>query len=228
MPSTSRLSQRPRILRMPASLPVSALVESAPRLTTMRGRASSRWRRRNGRHICTSLSEGGRLPGGRHGIRFVIRSWVRSSPMLASMRSRNWPVGPAKGLPAKSSSDPGASPTSTKPACGLPSENTRFVAVAASGQSVKAATAARNSSRDEAACATAWARATGPKRGGTETCATGAATAGVARRAAGRVRSIGDASSASSAPHSICRRRAESASMVGSIAAPGQNRKPCA
>jgi len=50
-------------------------------------------------------------------------------PIVASMRSSNWPLRPTKGLPTRSSSAPGASPISMSGAAGLPSANTVLVAV---------------------------------------------------------------------------------------------------
>ena len=110
--------------------------------------------------------------------------------MLASMRSSNWPEGPTKGLPARSSSAPGPSPTSISPASGLPSANTRLVAVAASGQPSKPARAARSSASVRAAAATSCARS-GRAPGG---AASGAAAGGQQR--AGRQRAGGSGGAA--------------------------------
>ncbi len=77
--------------------------------------------------------------------------------MLANILSSNRPDGPWNGRPARSSSAPGTSPTTTSPAAGLPSANTSFVAVAASGQAVKVASAWRSASMVLAPPATVWA-----------------------------------------------------------------------
>src|SRR5436309_2761057 len=69
------------------------------------------------------------------------------------MRSSSWPLTPTKGLPARSSSAPGASPISITRAAGLPSPNTRLVAVFFSGQPSKAASASASSVRSRAAAA---------------------------------------------------------------------------
>ena len=46
-------------------------------------------------------------PGGRHGMRLVISTDERSSPIEASIRSSNCPAGPTMGVPDRSSSGPG-------------------------------------------------------------------------------------------------------------------------
>ena len=61
------------------------------------------------------------------------------------MRSMSWPLTPTKGLPSRSSSAPGASPTIMTGAPGTPSANTVFLAVRLSAQPSKARIAASSS-----------------------------------------------------------------------------------
>ena len=80
------------------------------------------------------------------------------------MRSSRWPERPTKGRPSRSSSRPGASPTSMTRAPGLPSAKTSWVAVCFSLQPSKRPSAARSSSRlaaARAAARAAWARFVG-------------------------------------------------------------------
>ena len=72
---------------------------------------------------------------------------MRSSPIAAIMRSSSLPERPTKARPSRSSSRPGASPTNITRACGLPSANTSWVAVARSAQPSNRARIARRSSR---------------------------------------------------------------------------------
>ncbi len=67
--------------------------------------------------------------------------------MAASMRSSNWPERPTKGTPCRSSSAPGASPTSITRPAGLPSAKHRLLAVALRAQPSNAARSVCNSSR---------------------------------------------------------------------------------
>ena len=69
------------------------------------------------------------------------------------MRSSSWPERPTKGRPSRSSSRPGASPTSMMSASGLPSAKTRFLAVKRRLQPSNSARQARSSSSDEAVAA---------------------------------------------------------------------------
>ena len=68
---------------------------------------------------------------------------ARSPPI---MRSSSLPERPTNGRPSMSSSRPGASPTNMMRACGLPSENTRRVAVDFSAQPSKFSSSARSAS----------------------------------------------------------------------------------
>src|SRR5713226_3569396 len=76
----------------------------------------------------------------------VIWTLVRSSPIVASMRSSNCPLRPTKGRPSRSSSAPGASPMIMTDAAGLPSRNTVLVAVRFNGQPSNPATSAPSAS----------------------------------------------------------------------------------
>ena len=95
---------------------------------------SSMMRSTNGMQVATSVEVGLRLPGGRQKTVLVMKTLVRSRAIEASMRSSSRPLGPTNGRPWRSSSSPGASPIRTIRACGLPSPNTRLVAVLLSGQ----------------------------------------------------------------------------------------------
>src|SRR3954447_6189222 len=82
--------------------------------------------------------------------------------MAASIRSRRRPLGPTNGLPCRSSSAPGASPTSITGALGLPSAKQSRVAVSASGQPPKVRSAASSSSSVRQRLASARAEGTPP------------------------------------------------------------------
>ena len=103
-----------------------------------------------------------RFPGGRQKTVLEIRYFVRSSPMEASIRSSNCPLGPTKGMPLRSSSAPGASPMKMMGACGLPSAKTRWVAVFFNPHPSKFSRVARSSSTLPAAAAALQASPTAP------------------------------------------------------------------
>src|SRR4051794_15207575 len=98
------------------------------------------------------------------------------------MRSSSWPLTPTNGLPARSSSAPGASPTNMIRAFGLPSANTRLVAVFLSAQPSKAPSASTSSGSDAAAVASSRALAAAGLSG----TAAGAAVLAAAGGATGR------------------------------------------
>ena len=142
------------------------------------------------------------------------------------MRSSNCPARPTNGRPMRSSSPPGASPTSMIRASGAPSANTSCVAVAFRPQPSKRSSAARNSSSVRAAAAASRAEraassgaaidAGAGSRGSEPRGAAGAASGAGARRAAGAAlsakRSCGVSSSARSTPASLHQRNASAAS----------------
>src|SRR5215467_13485052 len=65
-------------------------------------------------------------------------------PASSRASSSNRPAGPTKGLPSRSSSFPGCSPTSIIFACDRPSPNTVWVAFSQSGQALQPAAASRS------------------------------------------------------------------------------------
>ncbi len=214
--------------------PSSARAGKGPSATIRRGAISTIVRCKNGKYVAISIGLGGRSPGGRQGISGARQIAWRFNPMLFRMCSRYAPIGPANELPERSASAFGASPTNNRPLAGSPSRNSRFVAVSRNALPSKPAIVARSSSSVVAAAAARAARSAGVSRPATcvratrvpATCvsATGVMTgdrvgdAGAAtgaRAGGGRNRSTGSASSASSAPHSICNRKAVSASIIG-------------
>lgn len=196
--------------------PSSARAGSGPSVTIRCGAASTIIRCKNGRHAAISPGLGGRSPGGRHGINGARQIVPRCTSMLRSISSRYAPTGPANGLPVRSASAFGASPTNSSLHAGSPSRNTRFVAVSRNALPSKLAIAARNASSVGAAAASEAARSAAAPR---PAIGAGVVAGDVDRavgvdRAGGRIRSTGSVSSASSAPHSICSRRAVSASII--------------
>ena len=141
--------------------------------------------------------------------------------MAASIRSKSCPARPTNGLPTRSSSAPGASPTTIRRAPARPSEKTKLRAPAFSGEPSQDRITSANSSSVLADCASvcvsgpAGAAASGSTLAWLDALgsgvATGAAT-GVAGAALGWLsanRSCGLSAMASSAPSSICQARAE-------------------
>src|ERR1700743_2783554 len=102
-------------------------------------------RSRKGMHSAASAGFGSRLPGGRHFKTFAMYTCSRGKPMASSMELSNCPARPTNGSPLRSSSAPGASPTMSQSAVGLPTPNTVWVRVALKLQRVHAATRARSS-----------------------------------------------------------------------------------
>ena len=109
------------------------------------------------------------------------------------MRSSNWPARPTNGRPIRSSSPPGASPTSMIRAPGAPSAKTSWVAVAFRPQPSKRSSAARSASsvsapaaisRAERAASSGAATAAGARLSG----ARGAGSSAAANAAAARRR----------------------------------------
>jgi hypothetical protein len=100
--------------------------------------------------------------------------------MASNMRSMSWPLTPTNGLPRRSSSAPGASPTIMTGEPTTPSANTVFFAVRLSAQPSKARTAASSSSTLLQRCARARASSTswGDSMGTGPRTAAGAAGAG--------------------------------------------------
>src|SRR5690606_4461966 len=75
-----------------------------------------------GRHRLISPCFGVRLSGGRHLTTLVTCADSRVSPCRASSSHRSCPLGPTNGRPWRSSSAPGASPTTAKVGLSLRSE----------------------------------------------------------------------------------------------------------
>ena len=108
-----------------------------------RGRISSICRCRWGEHCATSAGSGLRLPGGRHLSTLAIYTLApRARLIAASIASSSLPACPTKGSPCRSSSAPGASPTSNQSAFSSPTPNTVCVRDLCSAQAVHAGTAA--------------------------------------------------------------------------------------
>ena len=68
-----------------------------------------------------------------------------SCPMPSMRRVSSWPARPTNGMPWRSSSAPGPSPTKTRSACGAPTPKTTWVRVSASGHLVQPAASAASS-----------------------------------------------------------------------------------
>src|SRR5580704_9089488 len=102
----------------------------------------------------------------------------RANPMACSMELSNCPARPTNGSPLRSSSAPGASPTMSQSACGLPTPNTVCVRVALKPHRVQAATRARSSFQSAPA-----SRAGDTSRVAGTSCATGTSRAAGTRRA---------------------------------------------
>ena len=217
--------------------PSNARAGNGPSATILRGAISAIMRCKNGRYVAISVGLGGRSPGGRHGINGARQIAPRSNPMLRNICSRYDPTAPAHELPERSASAFGASPTNSRLHTGSPSRNSIFVAVSRSVVPSKPAIAARNSSSVVAAAAACPARSAtllpaawgiaadrpadpdatdldAADAGAPDAGAVDADTTAAARAGGGRSRSTGSASSASLAPHSICNRKAVSASIA--------------
>ena len=101
------------------------------------GFTSSIWRWMNGRQICVSCGVGVRLPGGRHGMTLAMLDAGLSSSRARSrvliIRSSACPNVQRTAVP-RCPRAARTSPTNMMRACGLPSANTRRVAVDFSAQ----------------------------------------------------------------------------------------------
>src|SRR5690606_12497727 len=93
-----------------------------------------------GRHRLISPCLGVRLSGGRHLTTLVTCADSRVSPCRASSSHRSCPLGPTNGSPWRSSSAPGASPTTAKVglSLGVSGAMQTVTAVSCSAQSVQA------------------------------------------------------------------------------------------
>ena len=87
---------------------------------------------RKGRQASASSGSGFLFPGGRHFTTFAIYTSDLFSPIASSIRSRSCPARPTNGLPCRSSSCPGPSPTSMTFAWTFPSPKAVRVLVSAS------------------------------------------------------------------------------------------------
>src|SRR5919206_148161 len=65
---------------------------------------------------------------------FVTYTWPRSTPASSSARCSRRPAGPTNGMPSRSSTSPGCSPTRATGAPGFPAEKTTWVAGSHSSQ----------------------------------------------------------------------------------------------
>jgi hypothetical protein len=90
------------------------------------------------------------LPGGLHLTTFVMYTSSRLSPALAKASVNNLPALPTKGLPCKSSSSPGPSPTTMISADGLPSPGTALRLLSQRGHSLHTRTSPATSSNTSA------------------------------------------------------------------------------
>ncbi len=95
--------------------------------------------RNNRLHASISAGSGLRLLGGRHLSTLQMYTLSRGKPTLMRSRSSSFPARPTKGRPVRSSSWPGASPTTTSAAAGSPSPNTAWVREACSWHAVHTA-----------------------------------------------------------------------------------------
>src|SRR5690606_6739581 len=93
-----------------------------------------------GRHRLISPCFGVRLSGGRHLTTLVTCADSRVSPCRASSSHRSCPLGPTNGSPWRSSSAPGASPTTAKAglSLGVSGAMQTVTAVSCRAQSVQA------------------------------------------------------------------------------------------
>ena len=145
--SAAYSNQRPLNRIIPSFLSNSDFAAVPPTRTSTNGFTSWMWRLINGKHKSISFGVGCRFPGGRHGIMLEIYTDDRSSPIDDNILSNNCPLTPTKGLPCRSSSAPGASPTNITLAFSFPSEKTRLVAVFFNEQPSYSDTANRSSSK---------------------------------------------------------------------------------
>ena len=116
--------------------------------TTSSGAIRCSLRSSQPRQRVASVAVGVRLPGGRHCSTLTTATSDRSSPASASSRSSSTPALPTNGRPVRSSSAPGASPTSASRAPAGASPTTTVVRLAASsGQAAQACAAAASSAQ---------------------------------------------------------------------------------
>src|SRR3989344_6032909 len=129
-PSDLYSSHLPRNFEIPSFVLRRVFTAVPPTKMRTFGLISSIWRSIKGKHASNSCWVGWRLPAGRQKTVFEIyKSFSLSNPAHLKAWVKSWPLMPTKGLPCRSSSAPGASPTSIRGAFGLPSEKTRFRAV---------------------------------------------------------------------------------------------------
>ena len=92
--------------------------------------------------------------GGLHFRILAMKTSSRRCPIARSISSSSFPALPTNGSPRLSSSAPGASPTISQSAFGLPTPKTVFVLPAARPHRVQALTAPRRASQSSASTAT--------------------------------------------------------------------------
>ena len=145
--------KRPARCKVPCSrvMPISVFrmnfVEKFPSVTMNSGSMVRVCSRRYGVHSSISSGRGSRFPGGRHFSTFAMNTSSRRNPAMAKSSLRYLPAAPTNGSPCKSSFLPGASPTISTRAEGLPTPNTVCVRPSANGHRRHPSTCARISSK---------------------------------------------------------------------------------
>lgn len=118
---------RPRTRARTTPVPNRCRTAVCPIATITRGRTERSCSTRYGRQAASSSALGRRFPGGRHFTELVMNALDRRMPASRSASSRIFPAAPWKGLPARSSARPGASPIRKRRACEGPSPGTAWV-----------------------------------------------------------------------------------------------------